>query len=140
MSIAYRKLISDTVTWLQENQKTLLVSPLSYNFFFPTLQKIEKPSLIALVFYSPEEHLFYEKLKNAIEQHLSPACLVDASQWKKEKEKFHPKWILATREISGERSTPMIHLSAPDHYQNNPEAKKKLWKMLCQTLTLPQSS
>lgn len=103
----------------------------------PHIKLKEKPTLVVLVFFSKEEELFYGKLKAAIEQHLFPACLVDAMQWKKARENFIPKWILATQEIPEEKQLSTIRLSAPAFYQNNPEAKKALWKMLCQTLTLP---
>jgi len=106
----------------------------------PDLTLKTKPSLVALVFYSQTEALFYEKLKQAIEKHLSPACLIDAAHWSQERKKFTPRWILATKKITEEEETPLIQLSLPEFYQNNLEAKKALWKLLCQRLALPQSS
>jgi hypothetical protein len=106
----------------------------------PHIKLKEKQAVVALVFFNNEEQLFYDKLAKAIEQHLFPAQVIDATQWESEKQTCIPKWILATQDLKNESPIPMIRLSSPEFYQNNLDAKKNLWNTLCKTLALPLSS
>lgn len=98
---------------------------------------------VGILVFDEKELPFLKNLAGAIQKGLCPAKLIDAGKLLAEgkwdsffREK---RYSLLLTQKNGPATYPLIPLLSSDEYAAKPDEKKKLWALLCQTLS-PKSS
>lgn len=112
-----QQLIKDVLEYATLAPNTFLSSPEIVAFFNPI------PIGVLCLTNVPDEISFLEKLTSAIDKQLRPAQLISMDQVKS------CKWIISYQPLDFKNT---ITISPPSYYVNNFEAKKALWKILCE--------